>query len=68
MRSCQKISKLSSVSLERPISFAEKTELKLHLLICRHCRIFHRNNQILSNIVKNYDNLDDKTNNIQGTE
>lgn len=68
MRSCQRISKLSSVSLEKPISFAEKTELKLHLLICRHCRIFYRNNQILSNIVKNYDNLDDKTNNIQGTE
>lgn len=59
MKKCQEISELASLSLEQPISLVQKTELKLHFLICRHCRAFHKNNKILSNILKNYRNIDE---------
>lgn len=65
MRNCQEISELASLSLEQKISLVQKTELKLHLLVCRHCRIFHKNNQILSNILKDYQNKDDIPKNIK---
>lgn len=65
MRNCQEISELASLSLEQKISLVQKTELKLHLLVCRHCRIFHKNNQILSNILKDYQNKDDISKNIK---
>lgn len=65
MKKCQEISELASLSLEQKISLVQKTELKLHLLVCRHCRIFHKNNQILSNILKDYQNKDDIPKNIK---
>ena len=43
MLSCKKVTRLVSESLERPLTLGEKTQLKLHLLICSACTNFDKN-------------------------
>jgi len=42
MPTCKQASKLISLSLDRPLSWSEKLQLKLHLLICTACRRFKK--------------------------
>ena len=44
---CRASSRLLSDTLERPLSRAERTALRFHLVLCRHCRRFRRNLQNL---------------------
>ena len=41
--SCDRSSRLLSDELERPLSRTERTALRFHLVLCRHCRRFRRN-------------------------
>lgn len=42
MLTCKQASKLVSQSLDRPLTWSEKLQLKLHLLICNPCTQFKR--------------------------
>jgi len=42
MFTCKQASKLISQSLDRPLTWSEKLQLKLHLLICNPCTQFKR--------------------------
>jgi hypothetical protein len=42
MLTCKEASKLVSQSLDRPLTWLEKIQLKLHLLICNPCTQFKR--------------------------
>jgi len=42
MLTCKQASKLVSQSLDRPLTWSEKIQLKLHLLICNPCTQFKR--------------------------
>ena len=50
--SCDRSSRLLSDELERPLSRAERAALRLHLVICQHCRRFRRNLQNLRMMVR----------------
>ncbi len=52
MRSCKEISKLVSGSLDRPLSFRDKTEVWMHLRMCRLCNAFWRDLQRLGSSVR----------------
>ncbi len=48
MLTCKQASQLVSQSLDRPLSWSERVQLKLHLLICDACRHFKQQlNQLL---------------------
>lgn len=38
MQSCKRATELMSQQLDRELSGSEKFSLKMHLLMCRHCR------------------------------
>lgn len=59
MKSCQKISELASLSLEKPLSWQQKMQLTLHLMLCRHCRAFDKNNKTLSTMLAKHRYADD---------
>ena len=50
--SCDESSRLISDDLERPLSRAERTALRLHLVLCRRCRGFRRNIKALRNLLR----------------
>ncbi|MDP1755729.1 MAG: zf-HC2 domain-containing protein [Methylotenera sp.] len=47
MLTCKQVSQLVSQSLDRPLSWSERVQLKLHVLMCNACRHFkHQLNQL----------------------
>lgn len=52
MKNCQELTQLASRACDEPIAFGEKLELKLHLMMCKKCRNFAKNNAILKNIMQ----------------
>lgn len=52
MPTCKQASKLISMSLDRPLSWSEKVQLKLHLLICTPCRRFKKQLKLLAVALK----------------
>lgn len=52
MPTCKQASKLISVSLDRPLSWSERVQLKLHLLICTPCRRFRQQLRMLGVALK----------------
>lgn len=38
MQSCKRATELMSLQLDRQLSLSEQAGLRLHLLMCRHCR------------------------------
>lgn len=42
MLNCKEASQIISQSLDRPLSFSERLQLKVHLLMCDACRQFKR--------------------------
>jgi hypothetical protein len=54
MFSCYKATQLISLSQERPLVFAERTSLKMHLAMCSICRRFNKNNDTISKAMKEF--------------
>ena len=48
MLNCKQASKLISQSLDRPLSWTERCQLKLHVVICNPCRRFAKQLQLLA--------------------
>jgi len=48
MLNCKQASKLVSQSLDRPLSWAERCQLRLHLFICNPCRRFAKQLKLLA--------------------
>jgi hypothetical protein len=56
MMSCKNAADLICESLDRKLNWGEAMRLRLHLLMCRHCRAFARQNQmILRSIDQRFD-------------
>ena len=49
--SCQESSRLLSDRLDRTLSKPERVALRLHLVLCRHCRRFGRNLRLFRNLL-----------------
>lgn len=48
MLTCKQVSQLVSQSLDRPLSWSERLQLRLHLFMCNACRHFKQElNQLL---------------------
>lgn len=56
---CQKASELASRQQDQPLSLLKKINLKLHLLMCEHCRNFSKNIEQLSNSMQSFLSGDD---------
>jgi hypothetical protein len=52
---CKEIVKIVSASLDRPLSFRERTLMKLHLLACKPCVRYMEQSQFLSSAVTQLD-------------
>jgi hypothetical protein len=46
-RSCRRVTFLISASFDRELSRRERLALRMHLLICRPCRLFQRQLRLL---------------------
>ncbi|GGB86093.1 hypothetical protein GCM10011352_09970 [Marinobacterium zhoushanense] len=47
---CKRATELMSLRIDRELTLAEKSSLKLHLLICRYCRRCEKQMDILHRI------------------
>lgn len=52
MLNCKQASQLISQSLDRPLSFSERLQLKVHLLMCDACRRFKQQLNLLKGHIK----------------
>ena len=52
MMTCKQASKLVSQSLDRPLSWSERAQLKFHLFICAACHRFNNQLRLLSHALK----------------
>lgn len=52
MRNCKELTELVSRACDEPIGFGEKIELKLHLMMCKKCRHFAKNNAVLHQMMQ----------------
>lgn len=55
MLKCNEISELVSESLDRKLPFHVRMEIRLHLMMCRLCRVYHRRTLLLQRILRTYD-------------
>lgn len=54
MLSCKDISRVVSESFERPLSFGERTILRIHLVLCGTCRKFRKLQNKIHSAVKEH--------------
>lgn len=54
MRSCKEVSRLISKSQEQKLKLMERAELKVHLMMCKHCRNFSKNVSTMRNALKGF--------------
>ena len=47
MYSCEQASKLSSRAMEEPLGRFQRIQLRLHLMLCGHCKNFSRQIEFL---------------------
>lgn len=47
---CKRATELMSLSLDRPLTVPEKGSLRMHLMMCRHCRRCNRQFEVLHRI------------------
>ncbi len=52
--SCKEAARLISFRRDRPLSDAEKEELRLHLLECLNCQNFDRQLDVLAELAKRF--------------
>ena len=50
---CKEATNFISQREEKKLSFMEKIQLLIHLIICEFCKLFYKQNQIIINRVKN---------------
>jgi hypothetical protein len=50
MLNCKDMTKLISDSLEHPVSFRRRMEMRLHIMMCRLCRTFRENSVLLRKV------------------
>ncbi len=51
MRSCDKITRLLSDGMERPLTWMERIEIKIHISMCTLCRSYEHNVRRLHDIL-----------------
>lgn len=51
-RNCRRITELSSLSQEQPLTFYQKVNVKMHLRFCPNCQAFEQNNRMLKQMIK----------------
>jgi hypothetical protein len=39
---CQEATRLASTAIDRPLSFSQRLQLRLHLAVCAGCRVYRR--------------------------
>ena len=54
MLTCKETSLLLSQAQERPLGMAERVTLRLHLLLCKGCRNFRAQLEVLRAVVRRY--------------
>lgn len=54
MKSCQEVSRLLSESMERKLSLGDRLGLWLHLAMCRLCRGFSKDLQLLRDAARQH--------------
>lgn len=54
MISCEQLTRLTSESLERDISFKEKMNMKLHIMFCQWCRRYEKQITFINRAIHNY--------------
>lgn len=54
MKTCQEITQLASRAYDEKIGLMDNVELKLHLMMCKHCRNFAKNNEVLHKIMQTH--------------
>lgn len=54
MKTCKQITQLASRACDEKIGLMDNIELKLHLMMCKHCRNFDENNKKLSIILQEH--------------
>ena len=54
MLSCDQATFLMSQRAERPLGWAERVQLRLHVLMCSGCRLFGRQVVVLNRIASTY--------------
>ncbi len=58
IRNCRRITELSSLSQEKPLTPYQNMAVRLHLAICPMCKSFDDNNQMLKKIIQKHKNND----------
>ena len=53
-QSCAEATRLLSESQDAPLPFAARIGLRLHLAICRHCRRYKRQLQVMRSVLGGY--------------
>lgn len=51
---CKQATELASRQKEAPLGLGQKINLKVHLLMCKHCQNFDKNIEQLSNAMQNF--------------
>jgi len=54
MLTCKETSLLLSQAQERPLGTTERVALRLHLLLCKGCRNFRAQLEVLRTVVRRY--------------
>ena len=65
MLTCKQASKLISQSLDHPLSWSERVQLKLHLVICDACTQFKLQLNLLRTALQHIRNATENDQNIQ---
>lgn len=65
MLTCKQASQLVSNALDRPLTWSERLQLKLHLLICNACRRFNQQLQLLRTVLQRTRNQIENDSSIQ---
>lgn len=54
MPTCEEVSRLISESLERSLSFRERTGMRIHFLMCEFCRRFREQMAFIREVMNRY--------------
>ena len=55
MKKCRQITALISQLADRPLTRSERLALRLHLMICPHCREYARQIELVQHAVKKFE-------------
>lgn len=55
---CKRMTQLTSLSYETPLTPTQKVALNMHLMFCPECRRFRKNSDVLSKMTKKFGTYD----------